>query len=100
LWKKNYHSWKRSLLARQARKMPFDTGGSDEGSKHKQKESSEPANSHDDPEVSHEGPQPKKVKTGTASLSTVNKSQNMSKSITEACLIAAATIILFSTQLD
>ncbi|KAF8240386.1 hypothetical protein L208DRAFT_1539381 [Tricholoma matsutake] len=57
--------------------MPFDTGGSNEGSKRKWKESSEPANSHDDPEVSHEGPQPKKVKTGTASLSTVNKLQNV-----------------------
>ncbi|KAF8219352.1 hypothetical protein L208DRAFT_1383033 [Tricholoma matsutake] len=69
-------NWKWSLLARQARKTLFDTGGSDEGSKCKWKESSKPANSHDDPEVSCEGPQPKKVKTGTASLSTVNKSQN------------------------
>ena len=72
LWKKNYHSWKRSLLARQARKT---AGGSDGCSKRKRTESSEHLNSHDDAEVSLDGPQPKKAKSGTASIPITNKSQ-------------------------
>jgi len=39
LWKKNYHSWKQFLLARQAKKTALDAGGSNDGSKCKCKES-------------------------------------------------------------
>jgi len=47
LWKKNYHSWKRSLLARESKKKTLlSTGNSNDGGKHKQKESPEPADPH------------------------------------------------------
>ena len=74
LWKKNYHSWKRSLLARQAKKTPLNTGGSDSGSKRKRKETLERerdrVNSDTEAEISRNGPQLKKSKTGMASIST------------------------------
>jgi hypothetical protein len=70
LWKKNYHSWKRSLLARQAKKISLDSGISDVGNyanKRKRKDSKE----HSEPLASNgeiemlllDVPQPKKVKT-------------------------------------
>jgi len=49
LWKKNYHSWKCSLLARQTRKTLLGTGGSNGGSK--RKESSEPINTLSEAEI-------------------------------------------------
>jgi hypothetical protein len=82
LWKKNYHSWKRSLLARQARKTPLVTGtSSDKGGKRKRKESLEPEpqaeNFWDEAGVSLQvdAPQPKKAKTGTASIPIAGPSQ-------------------------
>ena len=48
LWKKNYHSWMRSYLARKARKTPLRTGDSNDGSKRKRKESPEPMDPHSD----------------------------------------------------
>jgi hypothetical protein len=44
LWKKNYHSWKQSLLARHAKKTMtlLCTGDSNDGSELKQKEPPEP----------------------------------------------------------
>jgi hypothetical protein len=84
LWKKNYHSWKRSLLARQARKMPLVTGSSDKGGKRKRKESLEPANSQDEIEVSLDEPQPKKPKTGMGSLPVAGPSQSVCQLIDNA----------------
>jgi len=47
LWKKNYHSWKRSLLARESKKKTLlGTGNSNDGGKRKQKESPEPVDPH------------------------------------------------------
>jgi len=47
LWKKNYHSWKHSLLARESKKKTLlNTGNSNDGGKCKQKESPEPTDPH------------------------------------------------------
>jgi hypothetical protein len=73
LWKKNYHSWKRSLLARESRKATFGTGDSNDGGKHKRKESPEPA----DPDESLDAPRPKRVKAGTATIPSLNQSQKV-----------------------
>ena len=77
LWKKNYHSWKRSLLARRSRKTPLGTGHSNYGGKRKQKESLE----HMDPDGGADefldAPQPKKVKTATTSILTTSQSQKV-----------------------
>jgi hypothetical protein len=108
LWKKNYHSWKRSLLARQARKTPLVTGSSDKGGKRKRKESLEPANSLDKTEVSldHDAPQPKKAKTGMASIESIpiaGPSQLVCQLIDNARLsftAGATTNNFFSTQFD
>lgn len=93
LWKKNYHSWKRSLLARQARKTPLVTGSSDKG-KRKRKESLEPANSQDETEVLLDAPLPKKAKTGTASIPIAGPSQLVRQLINIAHLIVTATVIV------
>ena len=78
LWKKNYHSWKRSLLARQARKTPLlGPGGSNGESKGKRKESPEPTNPNNEAEISLNPPQPKKAKTGTASVPSTSQSQKV-----------------------
>lgn len=63
LWKRNYHSWKRSLLARQARRTPLKTGCSEDGSKRKRKGSLELVDSSGETEILHDGPQAKKTKT-------------------------------------
>jgi hypothetical protein len=77
LWKKNYHSWKWSLLARQARKTPLGTGGSNNGGKRKRKESPERANPQGKAEESLDAPRSKKVKTGMAPIPTTSQSQNV-----------------------
>jgi len=46
LWKKNYHSWKQSSLARQAKKTALNIDNSNNGSKCKCKESLEPMDPH------------------------------------------------------
>ena len=58
LWKKNYHSWKRSLLDRRSRKTPLtgSTGDSNNGYKGKRKESSVPADPHVEADESLDGP--------------------------------------------
>ena len=102
LWKKNYHSWKRSLLARQARKTPLVAGSSDKG-KRKRKESLEPANlnSLDETEALLDAPQPKKAKTGMASIPIAGPSQLVCRLIDNARLsVTAATNYFFSTQFD
>ena len=103
LWKKNYHSWKRSLLARQARKTPLVTDNSDKSGKRKRKESLEPANSQDETEVSLDAsaPQPKKAKAGMASIPIAGPSQLVCQLIDKAHIsITATTNIFFSIQLD
>ena len=77
LWKKNYHSWKRSLLARQARKTC------------KRKESPEPIDSHSAADILLDTPQRKKAKTGTASVPTTGQSQKVRQSIADTHLIIA-----------
>lgn len=77
LWKKNYHSWKRSLLARQARKTC------------KRKESPEPIDSHSAADILLDTPQLKKAKTGTASVPTTGQSQKVRQSIADTHLIIA-----------
>ncbi len=79
LWKKNYHSWKRSSLARQARKAPLRTGDSNDGGKRKRKdsESSEPTDSHGEVDEPLDGPRPKKVKTGTSTIPAMARSQKV-----------------------
>ena len=78
LWKRNYHSWKRSSLGRQAR-TTLGTGDLNYGGKRKRKESEspEPADPHDEATELLDAPQPKKVKTGTASVPTKNQSQKV-----------------------
>jgi hypothetical protein len=95
LWKKNYNSWKRSLLARQARKMPLVIGSSDKGGKRKRKESLEPANSQDETEVSLDAPQPKKAKTGMGSLPIAGPSQSVCQLINNAHLSVTTTTNYF-----
>lgn len=77
LWKKNYHSWKRSLVARQARKTAFSTSDSDGNSKQKRKETSELMNIRNDTELSLDAPQIKKARTGTASIPSVSQSRKV-----------------------
>ena len=79
LWKKNYHSWKRSLSDRQSRKTPLtgSTGDSNDGGKGKRKESPEPADPHVEPDESLDGPRRKKVKAGTGPLPTMGQSQKV-----------------------
>jgi hypothetical protein len=77
LWKKNYHSWKWSLLARQARKTALGTDNSNDGSKQKRKESSEPADPYEEAEESLNAHQPKKVKIGTITIPALSQSQKV-----------------------
>jgi hypothetical protein len=88
LWKRNYHSWKRSLFARQARKT-LGTGDSNHGGKHKRKESEspEPADPHDEATELLDAPRPKKVKTGMASVPTKSQSQKVRQLTANAHLI-------------
>jgi hypothetical protein len=72
LWKKNYHSWKQLLLARQARKRPLNNLGPNDGSKCRH---SEPVGSDSETEMIVDAPQPKKRKTTTASIPTASRSQ-------------------------
>jgi hypothetical protein len=69
LWKNNYHSWKRTFLARQSTKATFGTGDSNDGGKHKRKEPPEPVDSDE----SLDTPRPKKVKTGMASIPSLSQ---------------------------
>src|ERR1700679_1715409 len=79
LWKKNYHSWKRSLLARRARKTLLGPGGSNGSSKGKRKASPELRNpdSDSEAEILLNASQPKKAKTGTAPIPTAGQSQQV-----------------------
>jgi hypothetical protein len=72
LWKKNYHSWKRSLYARQAKRAP-NIDGSDNGSKRKRWESPElqVEDSNGDTEISHDRPQLKKAKMGSVATTSM-----------------------------
>lgn len=65
LWKKNYHSWKRSLLIRQARKTPLKTGGSEDGSKRKREESPKLVISSCETDTLQVEPESKKAKTSS-----------------------------------
>ena len=86
LWKKNYHSWKRSSLARQAKKTALNTDDSNNGSKRKRKESLEPMDPHVEADESLDAPRPKKPKTGTTSIPTTGQSQKVHQSTTDAQL--------------
>lgn len=84
LWKKNYHSWKRSLLARQSRKTHLGTGDSNYSGKRKRKGSLEPTDPYGEAGESLDVPQPKKVKTGTASIHAMSQSQKVRQLTTDA----------------
>lgn len=87
LWKMNYHSWKRSLLDRQARKTPRDIDDSNGGSKRKRKEPPEPLDPLSEADGLLDAPQLKKGKTGTASILTMSRSQKVRQLIADAHLI-------------
>ena len=87
LWKRNYHSWKRSLLARQARKTPFNTGDSNDGSKRKRKGSTESMDPCGKAGELLDVPQPKKVKAGTTSIPSIGQSQKVRQLTADAHLI-------------
>lgn len=92
LWKKNYHSWKRSLMARQARRAPLNVGASgyDNGSKRKRNKSPELVDSNSEAEILLDGPQPKKAKTSMVPmvpLSTTTRSQKVCQFIEASRLI-------------
>lgn len=76
LWKKNYHSWKRSLLDRQTRTP---------GRKRKQRELSEPVISNSETELL-DVPQPKKRKAMTASIPTMSRPQKVRRCIVDSHL--------------
>ena len=93
LWKKNYHSWKRSLLARQAKKTC------------KRKASLEPIDSNSTAGIMLNAPQPKKAKTTeTTSVPATSQSQMVCQTIADTHLIittvpinpAAITIMITS----
>ena len=90
LWKKNYHSWKRSLLARQARRAPLNirASGYDNGSKRKRNKSPELVDSNSENEILFDGPQMKKAKTSTVPISTTTRSQKVCQLIEAGFLIA------------
>jgi len=78
LWKKNYHSWKRSLLSRQSKKKtPLGTGDSNDGGKRKQKDSPEPTDPHEEADELLDMPRLKKVKKGTTSILAMSQSQKV-----------------------
>lgn len=83
LWKKNYHSWKRSLLARRARKSILGIDDSNDSDKRKRKEPSEPINPHSQAEILLDAPQPKKVKLKKASVPTTSQSHRVRQSIAD-----------------
>lgn len=91
LWKKNYHSWKRSLFARQAKRTP-NLGGSNIGSKRKRCSSPElqVVDSDGDTEILHNTPQLKKAKMGSVALATTttsNQFRNVRQFIADSYLI-------------
>jgi hypothetical protein len=94
LWKKNYHSWKRSLLARQARKTLLDPGSND-GSKGKQKESS-------DILLDSDAPRPKKAKAVMGPIPTTTQTRKVCQSIADSdthfCSFHDATMPVATTS--
>jgi len=89
LWKKNYHSWKRSFLARQAKKTGLDSGDSNDsdGTKRKRKESPEPMDPYSDTGEMPDVPRLKKVKTGTSFVPSMSQSQKVRQLTADAHLI-------------
>ena len=77
LWKRNYHSWKRSLLARQSKETPPGTCDLNDGGKRKRKESPDPTEPHGEADGLLDAPPPKKVKTGTTFIRTIGRSQKV-----------------------
>jgi len=77
LWKRNYHSWKQSLLARQSKETPPGTCNLNDGGKRKQKESPDPAEPHGEADRLLDAPPPKKVKTGMTFIRTIGWSQKV-----------------------
>jgi hypothetical protein len=105
LWKKNYHSWKRSLLARKSKRtLLLDAHGSDDGGKRKRKGSLEPVDANDEAQMSLDVPRPKKVRAGTASgsgIQTIPSHKDVSDAFIAVFSSAATFRLLFqrSTQL-
>lgn len=78
LWKKNYHSWKTTFLARESKKKPcLSTGNSNDGGLRKQKESPKAADPHGEADELLDASQPKKAKKGMDSILTMSQSQKV-----------------------
>jgi len=77
LWKRNYHSWKRSLLARQSKETPPGTCDLNNGGKRKQKEFPDPTEPHGEANRLLDTPPPKKVKMGMTFIPIIGWSQKV-----------------------